>query len=105
MKSSMASLKKLVLLGLVSFTGLTQAQNTCNLWQVCAEHSDLTPGTNPEGFCADPHEVTLPVFVEGGFAPTPMGEDYIKTLQAACPFYEEDTPLCCNSDTASIMGK
>ena len=105
MNTSMASLRKLVLLGLVSFAGLTQAQNTCNLWQVCAEHSDLTPGTLPTGLCYDAHEVTLPVFVEGGFAPTPMSAFGTSSLSSACPFYDPETPLCCNSDTAAIMGK
>ena len=80
----------------------TDPANNCNLWQVCENHSDLEPGTSPTTDCADPSKVTIPVFTSFDPAPitTPTGQANIAT---ACPFYETDTPLCCNGDTAAIM--
>jgi hypothetical protein len=103
MKSSMASFKKLILLGFVSFAGLAQSQ-LCNLWQVCENHGSLEAGTFPTDGCADPHTITIPVFVEGGYAPQVMSNYGTSNLASACPFYDDPTEaLCCNSDTAAIM--
>ena len=87
--------------------------NTCNLWQVCASHPDAYPIDGdgktkkmPSGKCADASKVTVPVFPTGGFPPAPITDrDGVSSFSNACPFLDPATPLCCNSDTAQIMGK
>ena len=78
---------------------------TCNVWQVCNSNKDATPENPPTLPCLDGSDVTVPVFIEGNFAPVPMDTLGIQNLKTACPFYDADEPLCCNSDTAAIMGK
>lgn len=62
-----------MLLGSLGISTLVKAADkTCNLWQVCQEHSDLTPGDYPTTPCMDGGNVVIPTFVEGGYAPVPM---------------------------------
>ena len=100
-----------------SLSFLTQeaeaADKTCNLWQTCADHSDCYPIDGdgktlkmPAGQCADASKVTVPVFPTGGFEPAPITDPIGKSsFSTSCPFLDPDQPLCCNSDTAQIMGK
>ena len=81
-------------------------EKTCNLWQVCKNHESITPGTLPDSNCANGSDVSYPVFVDGNFAPALMDPRGVSAMTDACPFYDLDnTKLCCNSDTASIMRK
>ena len=60
----------------------------------------------PKGKCADASKVTVPVFPTGGFPPAPITDrDGVASFGNACPFLDAADPLCCNSDTAQIMGK
>ena len=97
-------------------TGPPVPPGACNVWQVCQNHSTLTQGTAPDTACQDAHEVTIPVFVgyvddttgefvASGYEPSKMNSLGTSNLATACPFYDADELLCCNSDTASIMGK
>ena len=62
-----------VLSAILSFTALADdTEKTCNLWQVCNNHSDLSPGEYPTTPCANGGDVFYPSFVEGNFAPTEM---------------------------------
>lgn len=95
-------------------TGPPVPPGACNVWQVCQNHSTLTQGTAPDTACQDAHEVTIPVFVgyvddttgefvASGYEPSKMNSLGTSNLATACPFYDADELLCCNSDTASIM--
>ena len=60
----------------------------------------------PTGKCDDASLVTVPVFPTGGFEPAPITDPTgVPSLGTACPFLDATQPLCCNSDTAQIMGK
>jgi len=84
-------------------------EGTCNLWQVCANHADMEAGSFPDTPCANGADVSLPQFVmdgdKGGYTPQVMNSLGASNMKTACPFYPSDQPLCCNSDTAQIMGK
>ena len=104
-------LSKLVIGSAVS-TAVAIADGSCNLYQVCSNHVDYTVGTYPDGdyatggTCAgDGSDVTYPVFVDGGYPPEVMNTYGAGLMATACPFYDLSLPLCCNSDTAAIMGK
>lgn len=74
------------------------------MWQVCLSNKDALPSDPPKLPCADGSQVTVPVFIEGNYAPVKMDDLGIQNLKTACPFYEDpDELLCCNSDTAAIM--
>lgn len=90
-----------LLLFAANIIGFAAADNTCNLLQYCVGHD----GPN-QGKCDNPGAVTVPYFVEGGFAPEPITDSTgVSSFAAACPFLDPTTPQCCNSDTAQIMGK
>ena len=101
-----ALISSLAIMQLVTVPAMAQ-DATCNLWQVCSNHGDDTPeGTSPTTDCEDPSDVTVPVFVSGNFAPGPITlQKGINDLASACPFLDPTDNLCCNSDTATIMGK
>ena len=95
-----------VALALLDTVRAADTEKTCNLWQVCENHKDLTPGEYPTTFCANGGDVAYPSFVPGGYAPQPMGALGVSNMQTVCPFFELENPggnLCCNPDTASIM--
>ncbi len=85
----------------------------CNLYQVCSVHSDLQYGEFPTTPCYNGADVTYPLFnntndeeaTVTSFPPQVMNDIGWSDLQSACPFYTRDDKLCCNSDTAKIMGK
>ena len=104
----MKQIGKMLLSSLGITTLVKAADKTCNLWQVCSEHSDLSPGDYPTTRCQNGGEVVIPTFVKGGFAPQPMASIGTGDMEQACPFFEDENPggdLCCNPDTARIMGK
>lgn len=40
------------------------------------------------------------------FKPAPIVKDYQKgLLRQVCPFFDPDSPLCCNDDQAEILCK
>ena len=88
-------------------------EGKCNLYQVCQDHSDLEYGTFPTTPCTDGSAVTYPLFNDTGFdnatvtsfPPQVMSAAGWGDLSSACPFYTKEDKLCCNSDTAKIMGK
>ena len=103
---------------------VSAADATCNLWQTCNIHSSIKPddsGVQPAitTKCTDGGDVTYPFFCKGDdwqegdpddekcypWAPQKMGDVGLSDLNTACPFYDDDELLCCNPDTAAIMGK
>ena len=73
------------------------------MWQVCLSNEGALPSNPPTKPCYDGSLVTVPVFIEGNYAPVKMDNLGIQNLKTACPFYDPDELLCCNSDTAAIM--
>ena len=63
-------IKMAVIMGLLGIASqVDAAEKTCNLWQVCSNHKDLTPGEYPDSKCNDGSDVYQPSFVDGNFAP------------------------------------
>ena len=108
----MKSIAKVFFLGccLTAFSAVTTRADegeTCNVWQVCLDNEDSMPWDPPKFPCTDGSKVTVPIMNDTFvFAPVPMPSLGITNLKTACPFYTDpDQALCCNSDTAAIMGK
>lgn len=51
--------------------------------------------------CPDPAVVTVPTNVT--YAPAPMATPSL--LETPCPFLDGSQPVCCDDDSATIMGK
>ena len=84
----MKQIGKMLLSSLGISTLAKAADKTCNLWQVCLEHSDLKPGDYPTTPCINGGDVVIPTFVEGGYAPVPMAPLGAGDMAQACPFFE-----------------
>lgn len=76
-----------LLAGLVG-SALAADGNTCNLWQTCKNNADVDPWNQLAlQDCADPHDITVPKFYDGGYPPVAFPDAALKTLQSPCPFY------------------
>lgn len=97
----------LLLATLISKLAVAQTtEKPCNLWQVCSNHKLNRKGSYPGTDCEDPSDVTIPVFISGGYntkALNKMTDNAQNLMATVCPFYAPDDELCCNSDTAAIM--
>ena len=98
---------------LADVTGCDNPENTCIVSQYCWNHKDLVdagtlkPGDAPPSACVDGSQVTIPNVSEC-FAPSVMNTKFNTDFATSCPFLAAEGPeakWCCNSDTASIMGK
>jgi len=83
-------------------TSVSAAEKTCNLWQVCASNDGQLPSDRWSNVaCGDPSLVSIPIFVEGGYAPAKIRNSVGKDAMAdACPYIDISEALCCNQDNA-----
>jgi hypothetical protein len=107
MSNQTSVLYKLACALLVGFATAADVGPTCNLWQTCASNEGVLPTDKIVRFgsCADPSAVTEPVFIPGGYEPTPMAFAGQSAMDTACPMIDYTQPLCCNQDNAQIMSK
>lgn len=69
-------------------------EKTCNLWQTCAENKNKKPGGRlpiiwNDVACEDASQVTMPIFIDGGYAPSRIKNSVgIDAMAEACPFID-----------------